>query len=142
MALRRATRLPIMTGENIELAENALPFLQNQAVDQLQPDIINSGGITGVKRMADLAALYRIPVSMHNVSGLLLNMASQQLTAALFNSPLMECSGRADQYQWATPNPIVIKHGKMQVSTAPGLGVELDQAYLKAHRAAGEPWWE
>ncbi len=141
MALRRATRLPIMTGENIELAENALPFLQNQAVDQLQPDIINSGGITGVKRMADLAALYRIPVSMHNVSGLLLNMASQQLTAALFNSPLMECSGRADQYQWATPNPIVIKNGKMQVSTAPGLGVDLDQEYLKAHRAEGEPWW-
>ncbi len=142
MALRRATRLPIMTGENIELAENALPFLQNQAVDQLQPDIINSGGITGVKRMADLAALYRIPVSMHNVSGLILNMASQQLTAALFNSPLMECSGRADQSQWAMSNPIVIKDGKMQVSTAPGLGVELDQAYLKAHRAEGEPWWE
>jgi len=142
MALRRATRLPIMTGENIELAENALPFLQHQAVDQLQPDLINSGGITGVKRMADLAALYRIPISLHNVSGLILNMASQQLTAALFNSPLMECSGRADQYQWATPNPIVIKKGKMAVSTEPGLGLTLDQEYLKAHRADGEPWWE
>lgn len=141
MALRRTTRLPIMTGENLELAESALPFLQNGAVDQLQPDIINSGGITGVKRMADLAALYRIPVSMHNVSGLILNLASQQLTAALFNSPLMECTVRADQSQWMTPNPLVIKNGMMQVSTAPGLGVELDQAYLKANRADGEPWW-
>ncbi len=141
MALRRATRLPIMTGENIELAENALPFLQNQAVDQLQPDLINSGGITGVKRMADLAALYRIPISLHNVSGLILNLASQQFSAAIFNCPLMECSVRADQYQWATPNPLVIKDGKMQISTKPGLGVELDQEYLQAHRAAGEPWW-
>jgi len=56
MALRRATRIPIMTGENMELAEWAIPFLQNQAVDIFQPDIINSGGITGVKMIADLAA--------------------------------------------------------------------------------------
>lgn len=141
MALRRTTRLPIMTGENIELPENALPFLQNQAVDQLQPDLINSGGITGTKRIADLAALYRIPISLHNVSGLILNMASQQFSAAIFNCPLMECSARADQYQWASPNPIVIKEGKMKISSAPGLGVELDQEYLKANRAEGEPWW-
>ena len=141
MALRRTTRLPIMTGENIELPENALPFLQNQAVDQLQPDLINSGGITGTKRIADLAALYRIPISLHNVSGLILNMASQQFSAATFNCPLMECSARADQYQWASPNPIVIKEGKMKISSAPGLGVELDQDYLKANRAEGEPWW-
>lgn len=140
-ALRRTTRLPIMTGENIELAEGALPFLQNSAVDVLQPDLINSGGITGVKKMADLAALYRVPICLHNVSGLILNMASQQFSAALFNCPLMECSVRADQYQWATSNPIVIKDGKMKVSTAPGLGLDLDQDYLKAHRVEGEPWW-
>jgi galactonate dehydratase len=140
-ALRRSTRLPLFTGENLELAEDALPFLQNQAVDALQPDLINSGGITGVKKMADLAALYRIPICLHNVSGLILNMASQQFSAALFNCPLMECSARADQYQWATQNPIVIKEGKMKVSTAPGLGLDLDHDYLKAHRAEGEPWW-
>lgn len=141
MALRRSTLLPLMTGENIELAEGALPFLQNAAVDTLQPDLINSGGITGVKKMADLAALYRVAICLHNVSGLILNMASQQFSAALFNCPLMECSVRADQYQWAMQNPIVIKDGKMKVSTAPGLGLDLDQDYLKAHRADGEPWW-
>ncbi|MBI1296612.1 hypothetical protein GC175_16780 [bacterium] len=141
LALRRSTRLPLFTGENLELAEDALPFLQNQAVDALQPDLINSGGITGVKKMADLAALYRIPICLHNVSGLILNMASQQFSAALFNCPLMECSARADQYQWATQNPIVIKDGKMKVSTAPGLGLDLDHDYLKAHRAEGELWW-
>ncbi|MEZ4683267.1 MAG: hypothetical protein R2932_54570 [Caldilineaceae bacterium] len=43
------------------------------------------------------------------MSGLLLNMASQQLSAAIFNCPLMECSARASQYQWMSPNPLVIK---------------------------------
>jgi galactonate dehydratase len=141
MALRRSTRIPIMTGENIELVEHALPFLQNQAVDILQPDIINSGGITGTKMIADEAAIYRTPISLHNVSGLMLDMASQQLAAAVFDCPRIECLRNADEIPWAKPNPLVIRNGRMKVSTAPGLGVELDQEYLKANRAEGEPWW-
>jgi L-alanine-DL-glutamate epimerase-like enolase superfamily enzyme len=141
MALRRATRLLIMTGENMELAEWAIPFLQNQAVDIFQPDIINSGGIAGVKMIADLVARYRIPIALHNVSGLMLNMASQQLAAAVFNCPRIECAAGTDGIQWATKNPISIKNGYMEVSNEPGLGVELNQDFLKANRAEGEPWW-
>ncbi len=140
-ALRRTTRIPLFTGENLELAEDALPFLQNTVIDALQPDLINSGGITGVKIMADLAALYRIPICLHNVSGILLNMASQQFSAATFNCPMLECTRRADELPWAVKNPLVIKDGYMEVSMQPGLGVELDQEYLKAHLAEGEPWW-
>lgn len=142
MALRRSTRLPLMTGENIELVEQAMPFLQNQAVDILQPDIVNSGGITGTKMIADAAAVYRTPISLHNVSGLLLDMASQQVAAAVFDCPRMECLRTADEIPWAKPNPLEIRDGKMKISTAPGLGVDLDQDYLKANRAEGEPWWE
>lgn len=141
LALRRSTRLPIMTGENLELADAALPFLQHQAVDVLQPDLVNSGGITGVKVIADLAALYRIPICLHNVSGLALNMASQQFSAAVFNCPMMECRRDADQAPEAASNAPVIRNGRMKVSTLPGLGLDLDQDYLKANRAEGEPWW-
>ncbi|HEX2760684.1 MAG TPA: mandelate racemase/muconate lactonizing enzyme family protein [Rhizomicrobium sp.] len=140
-ALRRATKAPLMTGENMELAEWAVPFLENQAVDIFQPDIVNSGGITGTRMIADVAGRYRIPIALHNVSGLLLNMATQQLAAATFNCPRIECAHRAVDLKWANPNPIQIKNGKMKVSTRPGLGVELDQDYLKANMAPGEPWW-
>ncbi len=141
LALRRATRLPILTGENLELPDQALPFLQSQAVDCLQPDIVNSGGITGTKMIADLAALYRTPITLHNVSGLLLNMASQQLAASIFNCPRIECTRRATGLQWASSNPLEIRHGRMKISTAPGLGVTLDEDFLKGHRFEGEPYW-
>jgi galactonate dehydratase len=141
LALRRATRLPLMTGENLELADQALPFLQHEAVDCLQPDLVNAGGITGTKLIADLAGLYRIPVCLHNVSGLALNMASQQFSAAVFNCPLMECRRDADHAPEAASNVPVIRDGRMKVSTLPGLGLDLDQDYLKGNRAEGEPWW-
>jgi L-alanine-DL-glutamate epimerase-like enolase superfamily enzyme len=130
-----------MTGENIELPEGVLPFIQNQAVDCLQPDLINSGGITGTRIIADIAALYRIPVSLHNVSGYVLNMASQQWSAAIFNCPRMECVRNADHAPEAAGNAPVIRNGRMLVSMLPGLGVRLDENYLKANRAEGEPWW-
>lgn len=113
----------------------------NQAVDCFQPDLINAGGITGTRMMADLAALYRIPVCLHNVSGHALNMASQQWSAAVFNCPMMECVRNADQVKEAASNVPEIRNGRMKVSTLPGLGLDFDQDYLKAMRAESEPWW-
>ncbi len=141
LALRRSTRVPISSGENIELLEGALPFLQNQAVDMLQPDLINSGGITGVKILADMAAHYRVPICLHNVSGHVLNMASQQFSAAHFNCPWMECVRNADQTKVAAGNAPVIRNGRMKVSTLPGLGLDLNEEYLKANLLPGEAWW-
>jgi galactonate dehydratase len=141
MALRRATRLTIMTGENMELAEWAVPFLQNQAVNIFQPDIVNSGGISGARAIAALAASYRVPIALHNVSGLFLNMASQQVAAATFNCPRMEMAKRALGLSLGGKNPLVVENGKMKVSTLPGLGVDVDEKYLKANVAAGEPYW-
>ena len=79
--------------------------------------------------------------ALHNVSGLLLNAASQQLAAAIFNCPRIECTRRATSLPWAGPNPLKIESGRMQVSDAPGLGVELDLDYLAAHRWPGDPAW-
>ena len=141
MALRRATRLAIMTGENMELAEWAVPFLQNQAVNIFQPDIVNSGGISGARAIAALAAQYRIPISLHNVSGLFLNLASQQVAAATFNCPRMEMAKRALTLTLGAKNPLVVQNGKMRVSTLPGLGVDVDEKYLRAHMAEGETYW-
>ncbi|MCX6631164.1 MAG: mandelate racemase/muconate lactonizing enzyme family protein [Candidatus Solibacter sp.] len=141
LALRRSTRVPISTGENIALLEGALPFLQDRAVDMLQPDLINSGGITGVKILADTAAHYRVPICLHNVSGHVLNMASQQFSAAHFNCPWMECVRNADQTKVAASNAPVIRNGRMKVSTLPGLGLDLNEEYLKANLVPGETWW-
>jgi L-alanine-DL-glutamate epimerase-like enolase superfamily enzyme len=141
LALRRSTRIPILTGEDFELIDDARPFIENQAVDCLQPDLVQSGGITGVKVIADLAASYRMPICLHNVSGLLLNLASQQFTAAIHNAPRMECARGANRSPAAKANVPVIRNGKMLVHSAPGIGAELDDNYLKANRVQGEPWW-
>jgi L-alanine-DL-glutamate epimerase-like enolase superfamily enzyme len=142
LALRRSTTVPLMVGENLELIEDALPFIQHQAVDCLQPDLINSGGITGVKLIADMAASYRIPICLHTPGNFLLNMASMQFTAAIHNAPMMECGGGAGQSKAFASNAPVVIDGRMKVSELPGLGLDLDHDYLKGNRVEGEPWWD
>jgi galactonate dehydratase len=142
MALRRQTRLPILTGENLALIDEALPFIQNQAVSCLQPDLMNAGGITGTKLIADMANVHRMPVCLHNVSGLVLDMASQQFSAAIANCPMMESRRRAAEPPEAAANAPDIRDGKVRVSTRPGLGLEMDEDYLKSARLDGEPWWD
>jgi galactonate dehydratase len=141
MAVRRSTRIPILTGESLALIEGFRPFIQNQAVDCLQPDLIHAGGITGAKIVADFAASYRMPISLHNVSGYALNMASQQFAASVFNCPRIECRPWYDEAPEAAGNVPVVKNGFIQLSMLPGLGILLNQDYLKANLADGEPWW-
>ncbi len=59
----------------------------------------------------------------------------------MFDCPRIECSRRAVDFKWAKVNPLVIRGGRMAVSQEPGLGVDLDQTYLRANLAEGEPWW-
>ena len=71
LALRRSTRIPLLTGEDLELIEDARPFIEHQAVDFLQPDLLQSGGITGLSGFlphADLLAQRQRPASQSGVT--------------------------------------------------------------------------
>ena len=41
----------------------------------------------------------------------------------------------------AAGNVPVVKDGRMQVTSLPGLGILPDEGYIKANLADGEPWW-
>ena len=55
MALRRSTRVPLLTGEKLEMVRGFKPFVDNQAVDYVHPDLSFAGGFTG-RKIADYAA--------------------------------------------------------------------------------------
>lgn len=141
LALRRSTSVPIMTGENLQLPEQFEPFLAHGAVDCNQPDLITCGGISAARKIAALAQVHRVAITCHNVSGAILNAASQQVSASVHNCPMLECVRRPEQYRGVLGQPIVIRDGRMQITTVPGLGIDIDEDYLRTHLAPGEPWW-
>ena len=144
MALKRAARIPILTGEKLELVRGFRPFLDNQAVDIIHPDLAFAGGITGVRKIADYAQLTRTPVALHNVGTLVLTYASAHFGASIQNFYRSESAlGRPTRQveDMAAGHPPEVRNSKLKVPMEPGLGVDLNPDFLRRNLAEGEAWW-
>jgi len=143
-ALKRSTRIPILTGEKLELVRGFKPFLDTQTADIIHPDLAFAGGMTGTKKIAEYAALTRTPVALHNVGSLVLCYANAHFGAAIQNFYRSESAlGRPTRHveKMAVSNPPVVLNSKLKVPEGPGLGLDLNMDYLKANLVDGEPWW-
>jgi L-alanine-DL-glutamate epimerase-like enolase superfamily enzyme len=144
MALRRSTRVPLLTGEKLEMVRGFKPFLDNQAVDFIHPDPAFAGGITGTRKIADYAAQFRTPVALHNVGSLILTYANAHFGASIPNFYRSESQlGRPGKYieGMAAGSAPDVRKGLLQVPTRPGLGLEINPEFLKKNLEDGEAYW-
>ncbi len=140
MALKRECRVPLLTGEKLEMTSGFYPFLKEQAVDFIYPDIAFCGGITSIMKIANLAALYRIPVATHNVGGVLLTMSSIHFGLSIHDFLTSEARmGARQNVLTMAKNPPRIEKGLAPKPSAPGLGVDLDDAGVKQFQREGDP---
>jgi L-alanine-DL-glutamate epimerase-like enolase superfamily enzyme len=143
--LKRSTTVPVLTGEKIEMVSGFRPFLDNGVVDIIHPDPSFAGGITGVRQIADYAQLSRTPVGLHSGPCSLVHFyASVHLSGAIENFFKIENalgSFRGFIETMAAGNQPQIRNGVMQFPTGPGLGLDLNEDYLKKHMTKGETWW-
>jgi len=144
MALRHATRLTLLTGEKLELVRGFRPFLDNQAVNIIHPDLAFAGGITGVRKIADYAMLTRTPVALHNVGSLILTYANAHFGSSIHNFYRSESQlGRPNHYieEMAANGAPDVRKGLLKVPTGPGLGLEINTDFLRKNLVEGEEWW-
>src|SRR6202165_2665928 len=144
MALRRSTRLTLLTGEKLEMVRGFRPFLDNQAVDIIHPDLAFAGGITGVRKIADFAALTRNPVALHNVGSIVLTFANAHFGSSVQDFYRSESAlGRANRYveNMAAGNAPEVRKSQLKVPSGPGLGLDLNMEFLRKNLVDGEEWW-
>lgn len=140
--LRKSSRTLIETGEKLELKQ-FYTFMKNEAVDIIQPDVAFSGGITGMRKIAEYASLFHIPMSAHNVGTLVLTMATIHWAASIYDFIASEnvITQNPIVAKMAATNPPVVKGGFAEVPMRPGLGIDMNHEALKEDMAPGEPWW-
>ena len=114
-------------------------WLERGRVDVLQADIGRSGGLTEMRRIAELAALHGALVVPHGWKTGITAAASRHFQAATENVPvietfhpeLFESPLRAELVR---PEP-AIADGTIPLPTEPGLGIELVDDALARYRA-------
>lgn len=111
--------------------EECRAWIEHGEVDVLQLDVARAGGLTGVRRVVDLAALHGVEVVPHNWKTGINAAAARHLQAASANVPLIEMLTphlhvsplRQDLVH---PEPVV-EDGVLPLPAGPGLGIELDR---------------
>jgi L-alanine-DL-glutamate epimerase-like enolase superfamily enzyme len=138
-----ASHVPICTGENLERREGFKDFIINQGCDIVHPDLRNSGGFLETKRIADMAAVFALPVANHNTGSQLHTWATCQWAGSIRD--YIACETITGEGGWMDQLLLLdgpfIRDGFVQVTDKPGLGVELNPDTVKAHLAPGERWW-
>ncbi|MGO8788150.1 MAG: mandelate racemase/muconate lactonizing enzyme family protein [Terriglobia bacterium] len=140
--LRRATRVPLLTGEKLELVRGFRPFLDHGTVDIVHPDVAYAGGITGCMKIADYAALTRTPVALHGGGSSLVRFyASVHLAGAIQHFFKIENVYGMEMQKMAADKGPLIRKSVMQFPEGPGLGLNINEDWLRQHMAKGETWW-
>jgi galactonate dehydratase len=124
----RASRIPIAAGERWATIHGVLPFLTARAVDWLQPDVANCGGLTQARKIAALAEAHGVGLAPHNPNGALATAAAVQLAASIPNFAMLETIGGPEDdalNRTVVRDPLRTLDGRLTVPDAPGLGVEL-----------------
>ncbi len=130
------TRIPLAAGENHFLRYQARQLLESEAVQVIQPDTSKAGGITEVKKIADLAAAYRRPFAGHTSMSGLSYAAMLSLETACMNTLVYEAGVAAfNPFRDAlvSRSPVVGSDGCVEAFDGPGLGVEVDESLFEKY---------
>lgn len=125
----QSTKIPIATGERLFTRWGFREVLEKQAAAILQPDACHAGGIHEVRKIAAMAEVYYASVAPHNPLGPISLAACLQVDACI---PNFLCQEQVSLGEGYLKQPFVLKDGYIELPTAPGLGIELDEAAVAA----------
>jgi galactonate dehydratase len=133
-AVARSTTVPIATGERLFTRWGFREVLEKQAAAVVQPDICHAGGITEVRKIAAMAEVYYVHVAPHNPLGPVSLAAGLQVAASI---PNFLCQEQVTLGEGFLKEPFVIKDGHLDIPVKPGLGIEIDESFLKENEYDG-----
>jgi len=141
-----ATTIPIATGERLYSRQEFLPVLQ-AGIAVAQPDLSHAGGISEVRRIASLAETYDVQLAPHCPLGPIALAACLQVGFATPNYLIQEQSigihynRGAEVLDYVLDKaPLRFVDGAIERLTGPGLGIEVDDAAVRAADRRGHEW--
>ena len=132
--VRQAIPIPVTAGQSEMTSHGVRRLVDAGAVDFVNFDASEGGGVTDWRRAAEICRTAGVRMAHHEESQI-----SRQLLAGVPHGTYVECFADPDrdpvwQAMWA--NRPRITNGMMEVSKAPGFGIELDWKMVERYRIA------
>ena len=143
----RTVNIPIATGERNFTRWGFKRMLTRGGVDILQPDVSHCGGILEMRKIAAMAEAFDVAVAPHCPLGPIALAACLQVDFCTPNAFIQEQSlnihynAGYDLLKYME-NPEVFRYrdGYVDLMTEPGLGIRVDEAYVRQMAQEGHNW--
>jgi len=129
------TSIPLAAGERNYGRHQMRALIEARAVDVVQPDPCNAGGIMETKKIAAMAEAFGMRVAPHVCGSALATQVARHLSINLPNVSMLELypyfryqHGAIDTV--VDPPELTVKNGFLSLPEGPGLGAELNRAGL------------
>ena len=137
-----ALDVPISTGEQESTRWRFRDLIDLANPDILQPDILNVGGVSEMKRVFDMAVAHNKPVMPHSPTAGVNSMASVHAYSTVKNAVRphefsTEFAGPLEPVAELYGEAVLPVDGEMRVPDGPGYGIEVSESSLKSMRADG-----
>ena len=136
-ALRRLTDVPFAIGEEFASKWQFLPYIERDIHQFNRIDICNVGGLTEAMKVAGWSEAHYVDVMPHNPLGPICTAATIHFAAAVANFSWLETrASPGEKYHGFDDAEIFTRQPQLngavyEVSDAPGLGVEVNEALIK-----------
>lgn len=132
--VRRSITIPVTAGQCEITSQGVRRLVDAGAVDFVNYDVSEGGGVTDWRRAAALCATAGIEMAHHEEAQI-----ASHLLAAVPHGTYAECFAHPErdpvwQAMWANRPPV--KNGVMEVSKDPGFGIKLDAGMIRKYRVA------
>lgn len=135
----RSTAIPIATGERLCTKHEFARVLETGAASILQMNLGRVGGLLEAKKIAGMAETRQAHIAPHLYCGPVVAAANIQIATCSPNFLILESIGRFDgPYMSVVKTPIDWQDGYVVPPTRPGLGIELDDAFIAANPYTGD----
>jgi galactonate dehydratase len=139
-AMRRRTRMPVVVGEDLYAKTEFRQCFEKQAADIINPDVSCVGGILELKEIAAMAEPYDVVVSPHGAGVMVGLAATIQASAVMTNFLITDYFVPTEAIAAEIMRPaFVVKDSYIDLPTAPGLGIDLDEEAMARHAYAPLP---
>jgi mannonate dehydratase len=128
--IRQHTVTPLAVGEVFNSIHDARTLLEEQLVDYIRTTVVHAGGITHLRQIAGLAAIYQVRTGSHGATDLSPVCMGAALHFDLWvpNFGIQEYMRHTEQTDAVFPHAYTFADGYLHPGEAPGHGVAIDEA--------------
>jgi len=128
--IRQHTTTPIAVGEVFNSIYDCQALIQEQLIDYIRTTVVHAGGITHLRRIANLAEMYQVRTGSHGATDLspVCMAAALHFDLSVHNFGIQEYMRHNAETDAVFPHSYRFENGYMHPGEAPGLGVDIDEA--------------